>query len=482
MPLMAIWPDGYYVATGSSYSKLWVFNRSAMLVNASAAAIPITTIPIVTRVADLDGSTPPPPGSPAYAFQTIEPNLITMWRVFIDWNANPPSGYATGPTDITVCDWLPLSCYPQQLGTSQRLQPVYDINYRVAYRNFGSYEAIAFAQGVGAQAPLCASIRWYELRLACAAPPCTSAPTVYQQGTFAPDDQNRFNPSLAMDKLGNIAIGYTKSSASMYPEIWYTGRGPTDPLGTLRGEKCIVGGNCEAQAGAPQTDSQRWGDYTSMSVDPVSDCAFYYTNEYFPSSGQPRRTRVGGFSFRDCFPFPAPGVDNTYVNNLAQGTVYGLDQYLIAGREASATKGGLPTLYHTLLHFDLTTYMPPGATVRDGAMLWLYTDTGQGAPLLSVQRSTTAFDQGIATWTNTGGGATSTPPSPLTVSFPITNGWHSVDVTPLVVDCLQDRGGQCYWRLSEVNETDNISSYVRFLSEDYPAYPPQPYVDVYYTY
>src|SRR5437879_12168220 len=86
--------------------------------------------------------------------------------------------------------------------------------------------------------------------------------------------------SLAMDSLGDLAVGYSVSSSAMSPAIRYAGRVPTDALNTLQTENSIIEG-----AGSQLPNLNRWGDYSGMSVDPVDDCTFWYTNEYLQANG-----------------------------------------------------------------------------------------------------------------------------------------------------------------------------------------------------
>jgi hypothetical protein len=166
---------------------------------------------------------------------------------------------------------------------------------RLAYRNFPNanppHESLVatHAVRVGTASNVRVGLRWYELR----APGTT--PTVFQQGTYSPDTTWRWMGSIAMDKMGNIAIGYSASSASIYPAIRYTGRVPTDPPNTLQTEGTIFNGN------GSQTGGDRWGDYTSMSVDPSDDCTMWYTGEYLASTGALTwATRIFAFKFPSC--------------------------------------------------------------------------------------------------------------------------------------------------------------------------------------
>jgi len=135
------------------------------------------------------------------------------------------------------------------------------------------------------------SVRWYELRNP------NGTPTVFQQGTLSTADGiHRWMGSIAMDKVGDIALGYSVSNSSILPGIRYTGRVPTDTLGQMQTENIIQNG------GGSQTGSlSRWGDYSSISVDPVDDCTFWYTTEYLKSSGSFNwSTRIASFKFPGC--------------------------------------------------------------------------------------------------------------------------------------------------------------------------------------
>jgi hypothetical protein len=125
--------------------------------------------------------------------------------------------------------------------------------------------------------PAVSGVRWYELRRN-----GTQPWTVRQQGTYTPDGTARWMSSAAMDRDGGIAVGYSVSSASVYPGIRLAGRTATDPLGTLSAETVVADG-AGSQVGA--STLSRWGDYSAMTVDPVDDCTFWYTTEYQAATG-----------------------------------------------------------------------------------------------------------------------------------------------------------------------------------------------------
>jgi len=170
--------------------------------------------------------------------------------------------------------------------------------HRLAYRNFGTHEAMVITHNVAASGGQ-AGVRWYEIRNP------NSTPTIYQQGTYAPDATNRWLGSAAMDSQGNMALGYSVSSTTVYPGIRYTGRLASDPLGQLpQGETVLINGS-----GSQTGTASRWGDYAMMSVDPADDCTFWFTTEYMPTTGgAPWATRIGSFTFPGCpgSPLPTP--------------------------------------------------------------------------------------------------------------------------------------------------------------------------------
>lgn len=119
-----------------------------------------------------------------------------------------------------------------------------------------------------------------------------------------------------MDGMGNIGLGYSASSGSTFPSIRYAGRLASDPLGQMsQGEGTFVNGT-----GSQTHTSSRWGDYSSLSVDPVDNCTFWYTNEYVQATGSsPWFTRIGSFQLPGCSG-PVPTPTNTPVAPTATAT------------------------------------------------------------------------------------------------------------------------------------------------------------------
>ena len=315
-PKLAVWPDAYYMTINQfraitlQYEGQGViaFDRTKMLDGLPAAITYFDLASVDMNLggmlpADLDGP-PPPSGSPGYFAQIDDdawgysPDQMQLWRFHVDW-IDPSQSSFTGPTvlptapfDSDMCGHSQ-TCIPQP-GTTAKLDALSDrLMYRLQYRNFGDHESLVVNHTVDADGTDHAGIRWYEIRNPGA------APFIYQQGTYAPDANHRWMGSIAMDRVGNMALGFSISSPATWPSIRYAGRLATDPPGSMtQGETDLVVGS------GSQTDgSGRWGDYSMMAVDPTDDCTFWYTQEYYVATSPAGwRTRIGSFSFPSCAP------------------------------------------------------------------------------------------------------------------------------------------------------------------------------------
>jgi hypothetical protein len=335
-PKFGVWPDGYYMSVNQFVEPFFgwggagsvAFERDKMLAGLPAQMVYFDVgssnlafggmLP-----SDLDGSTLPPSGSPNY-FAEIDDNAwgwpsdrIHLFEFHVDWT-NPGASTFTGPTALTtaafdsnLCSYGP--CIKQP-GTTQRLDPLSDrLMFRLAYRNFGDHESLVLNHSVDVNGANLAGVRWYELR------DPGGAPFIHQQGTHSPDADSRWMGSVAMDGAGDMALGYSVSSGAVFPSIRYAGRLASDPPGTLpQGEATLIGG------GGSQLDgSGRWGDYSAMTVDPVDDCTFWYTNEYYAAtSSRGWRTRIGSFSFSGCGGSSTPtlSIDDVTITEGNAGT------------------------------------------------------------------------------------------------------------------------------------------------------------------
>jgi hypothetical protein len=284
--------------------------------------VPINLIGDGLLPPDIDGTTKPKNDAPAPIIGTQDNDFtaygatfdaLTIWEFDVKWRSTPTASIAL-KTQLPVasfdsvypCNGVPgiaRDCLPQPGITntaqfldilSYRQRPI----WRLAYRNAGSYETMVTNQSVEAL-PGLGGTRWYEIRRT------NGTYSVHQQGTFAPNDGiHRWMGSIAMDKKGNAALGYSVVSATdVFPGIRYTGRLAGDPPGQMTlGEGVVINGT----ASQTHTNS-RWGDYTAMTVDPVDDCTFWYVNEYYTVAGAASaplgngwQTRIASFRLPNC--------------------------------------------------------------------------------------------------------------------------------------------------------------------------------------
>ncbi|MCB9135041.1 MAG: proprotein convertase P-domain-containing protein [Anaerolineales bacterium] len=312
-PKFGVWPDAYYLTTNENLPAAYALDRNKML-NGLPATSQRFTAPILSGFSfqaltpsDLDGSINPPAGAPNYIMRhrdtevhgagncivTAQQDCLEVWAFHADF-ITPANSSFTEIVDIPVenfdsslCGLTSFSCI-QQPGTSTRLDPLREVvMFRLVYRNFGDHETILGNLVTDVDGTDHGGVRWFELRKQGANPW-----GLYQEGTFAPDAHSRWMGAIAMDGSGNIAVGYNISSSTLFPSLRYTGRLESDPLGTMpQGEGILVNGTAS-------NGSNRYGDYASMSVDPVDDCTFWFTGEY--NSTSTWSTRIGAFKFDQC--------------------------------------------------------------------------------------------------------------------------------------------------------------------------------------
>src|SRR4051794_10790864 len=333
-PHIGVWPDGYYLSANefpagqetSAGAAAIVLERSAMLSGGPArfvwfdepAANPVGGQYIGQLPGSADGSRTPPAGEPDVFAEVDDPTGIPpsgtsdpgfdlrLWKFHVDWSnpSNSTFGNNGSPSyTIPVAPFVRPQCVyglgdcPLQKGGPEGLDALGDrLMFRLAYRNFGDHESLVLNQTVKADTRL--GVRWYEIRNP------VNGPSIYQQGTYAPDDPvtdplSRWMGSIAMDKKGDIALGFSASGINDYPALHYTGRAPTDPPGQMsQAEQAIFTGT------GPQTEVEgRWGDYSALTVDPTDQCTFWYTNEYLETDLAvigTWATRIGSFKFSGC--------------------------------------------------------------------------------------------------------------------------------------------------------------------------------------
>jgi hypothetical protein len=297
-PKIGVWSDAYYFSANIFWmgafflaSDACAFDRNAMINFQPAVGVCFSSSSPSLLPASADSATPPGPGEPGFYVRLNGSSAVTLYKFHVDFvntNNSTFSGVSLPVAAIhQACGGR--TCVPQP-GTSQQLDSLGDrLMYRLSYRNFGTYESLLVNHSVQIRSSSNQTgVRWYEIRNP------NGAPAVAQQSTFAPDTTRyRWMGSIAQDQQGNMLLGYSASSSSLFPSIGYTGRLATDPSNQLSGEFVSTFG----------TGSQtlnRWGDYSSMAVDPVDDCTFWYANEYLVTTGNSWHTRIESLKFPGC--------------------------------------------------------------------------------------------------------------------------------------------------------------------------------------
>lgn len=300
-PKVGVWPDAYYVTyniftISFQGSTVCAIDRAKMLAG-QAATQQCFKVPAAfgsTLPGDLDGP-PPTAGTPAVIVARGS-NSINFWKFKVDWTT-PGNSTFSGPVNVAVAPFSPAcsggsNCIPQP-NTRNRLDSLADrLNFRAAYRADRDSLVLNHAVSAGSQRLSVTALRWHEFRNVSGA-----TPTLAQEGTFGGTDRvHRWMGSIAQDKFGNIAIGYTASNASVFPSVRFASRSAGDAAGTLGNETVLATG-----AGSQTGGLTRWGDYSHTSIDPVDDCTFWHTNEYMTQTGSFNwNTRISSFKLPGC--------------------------------------------------------------------------------------------------------------------------------------------------------------------------------------
>ncbi len=298
-PRLGVWPDGYYVGSSTGddvvQKTVCVADRMRMIAGQSATEQCVTKSDVnFFNPADVDGPTPPPAGAPNIVMAAGGTQLrsvfaddgVYAFKYHVDWS-NPANSTFTGPTKITVarytylCNGQLSSCVTQP-NTTTRLDSQGDkLMQRLAYRNFGDHQSLVITHSVAGPAGG-GALRWYEFRLNAA-----GDPALYQQSSFAPDAMYRWMGSAAMDRVGNIVIGYSFGGAPNFPGQRFVGRAVTDPLGTMSLKETVI-----IAGAASQTGNLRWQDYATTVVDPSDDTTFWYVGNYLKAGSTTPATRI----------------------------------------------------------------------------------------------------------------------------------------------------------------------------------------------
>ena len=306
-PKFGIWVDGYYMSCNrfTAGTGAWAgvgaaaFDRTAMIAGNASPQMLWFTLGSGNEAygmlpSDCDGQFPAS-GTPDYFSYIYDgPDHLGVYEFHSDW---------TTPANSTFGNYLSLSVSAfsstfnvgiQQPGTTVRLDPIPDkLMFRQQYRKFSDHNSMVLCHtvNVGSAGTPQAAVRWYELRKT------SGAWSIYQQGTYSPDATNRWMGSIAQDVNGNIALGYSASSSSVYPSVWYTGRLNGDALNTMTlAESTIISGTGSQTYYDASRPKSRWGDYSGMMTDPSVPNTFWYTQEYYQTTSTASwRTRIAEF-------------------------------------------------------------------------------------------------------------------------------------------------------------------------------------------
>ena len=306
-PRPAVWPDGYYIPTSTGDDVIQkhacVVDRARLLRGepATEQCVVIDGMNFLNN-ADLDGTRLPPRGAPNPILATggtqlradLDDDGVYAWQFHVDWK-DPSKTRVAGPVKVGVapyhylCGGQLTNCVPQP-GTDRRLDAQGDkLMARVVYRNLGGRESIVAVHSVNTEAAG-GGVRWYEFAVN-----KDRGLTVRQQSTYAPDSFYRWMASPAMDRQGNIVIGYSFGGTPHFAGQRMAARLTTDPPGILGFRETVL-----AEGAAAQTNTMRWEDYTQTAVDPSDDCTIWYVGDYLKAGAQNYSTRIGAVRVPNC--------------------------------------------------------------------------------------------------------------------------------------------------------------------------------------
>lgn len=369
-PKLGIWPDGIYMsanmfgfaANGTFQSpRVFALNKAQMYAGAPTVQsvsfdAPSADFTILPSNARLQTGTPPP-GTPNYFLSTWQfLNGVTVYKFHVDWDHLTLSTFTGPDVPLAATSWpnANVANAPSQGGNSLDVLQIRAMMQNV-YTNIGGVESlwathtVRRANTTGFAAP-----RFYQVPVTGG----TVGPNITQAATFDPNGANvihRFMPSLAVDRAGNMALGYSTSSSTTKPAIKYAGRLATDPINTFsQTEQVLIQGagtqtgNC---GGGPCT---RWGDYSAMNLDP-DGCTFWYTNMYYATDGLNHKTRIGSFSLPQCTVAGTGTLQGTVTSSSGGGPINGATVSL-GSRSTTTDSSG----FYSFPNLPPGTY--PGAT------------------------------------------------------------------------------------------------------------------------
>jgi len=325
-PKFGIWPDGLYMSAnvfgfgaGGAFQnvRVWALNKAQMYAGAATVQVvsfdaPSAEFTLLPSNARLQTGTPPA-GSPNY-FSVVAQflNVVSVYKFHTDWN-NTAAATFTGPfMSLTATNWSQLLAANQtEQSPGNKLDTLYfRLMMQNQYTNIGGVESLWNTHTVGGSGVSSAqsAVRYYEVKVTGG----TVEANASQAFTYSPDATVfRFMPSVAVDRAGDMAIGYSATNATLNPAIRYAGRLAGDPVNSItQTEQSLIEGTGTQSGNCGASSCTRWGDYSAMTLDP-DGCTFWYTNMYYQTTGLAFNTRVGAFSFPGCTPTVAGALQGT---------------------------------------------------------------------------------------------------------------------------------------------------------------------------
>ena len=301
-PRPTIWPDGYYTTSSTSDNLIqrqaFVVDREKMLKGEPAAeqGFLIDNVNFLLN-SDVEGQALPPKGAPNIMItnggtqlnKQFEDDGIYFWTFHVDWKDTTKTRLE-GPIKLTVAPYHymgdgQLTKAVPQPGTDQRLDSQGDkLLGRLIYRRTGRQESLVVVHSVNTAAGG-GGVRWYQFQLG-----RRRKPTLYQQGTYAPGGDYRWLAGAAVDKAGNIGIGYSYGSATHFTGQRFTGRLAGDTLGIMSFNENVL-----AEGAGVQTNTLRWEDYTYTVIDPSDNETFWYVGDYMKKDARNYSSKIGAF-------------------------------------------------------------------------------------------------------------------------------------------------------------------------------------------
>lgn len=313
-PKLGIWPDGIYMSAnifgfgaGSTFqeARVWALNKAQMYAGAPTVQIlsfdaPSAEFTLLPSNARLQTGTPPPGTSNYFATVFNFINAVSIYKFHADWNNISTSTFSGPFVVIAPTSWAtPPNTVPSGTGGNAIDTLAIRLMMQNQYTNMGGVESLWNAHSVRGTAAANTAPRYYEIDVTGGA----VAAATTQAATFNPDASavNRFMPSVAVDRAGDMAIGYSGSSSTLFPAIRYAGRLAGDAVNTITEAETSLIESTGTQIGTCGATCTRWGDYSAMTLDP-DGCTFWFTSMYYQVSGLAFNTRIGAFSFPSCTP------------------------------------------------------------------------------------------------------------------------------------------------------------------------------------